>query len=183
MWRRSNSWMPKPDCSDQSHSRLYESSKNSDNLGPVVHAEASSLATKPEQGKLATKLQIFFSELETQWLKAAQDKDPSALNRVVADDFHVWTSAPPGKNPREEWFAGMFGRKVLSSHLRQLAVRNLSPEIPVVSFVKTETYQQTATPQTEDYFIVDIWINKGSGDDWRSTDRYVSEVKSVPVRK
>ena len=132
---------------------------------------------------VVTKLQIFFSELETQWLKAAQEKDPAALNRVVGHDFHLWTSAPPGSVPREEWFAGIFGRKVLSSHLRQLAVRNLSPEISVVSFVKTETYQQTATPQTEDYFVVDIWINKGSGDNWRCTDRYVSEVKSVPPRQ
>ena len=131
-----------------------------------------------------TKLQIFFSELETQWLKAAQEKDPAALNRVVADDFHLWTSAPPGSPiPREEWFAGVFGRKVLSAHLRQLAVRNLSPEIAVVSFVETETYQQTAAPQTEEYFVVDIWINKGSGDNWRCTDRYVSEVRGAPRRK
>jgi hypothetical protein len=138
----------------------------------------------PQNGDpVVNKLQIFFSELETQWLKAAQDKDPAALNRVVADDFHVWTSAAPGKIPREEWFAGIFGRKVLSSHLRQLAVRNLSPEIAVVSFVKTETYQQTATPQTEEYFVVDIWINAGSGDNWRCTDRYVSEIKGAPPKK
>jgi hypothetical protein len=139
--------------------------------------------TQDKGNPVVNKLQIFFSELETQWLKAAQDKDPSALNRVVADDFHVWTSAPPGKIPREEWFAGIFGRKVLSSNLRQLTVRNLSPEIAVVSFVKTETYQQTATPQTDDYFVVDIWINKGSGDNWRCTDRYVSEIKGAPPKK
>jgi hypothetical protein len=134
--------------------------------------------------QVLTKLQIFFSELETQWLKAAQEKDPAALNRVVADDFHVWTSAPPGNPiPREEWFAGVFGRKILSSHLRQLAVRNLSPEIAVVSFVQSETYQQTATPQTEEYFVVDVWINTGSGDNWRCTDRYVSEVRSASRQK
>ena len=133
--------------------------------------------------QVVTKLQIFFSELETQWLKAAQEKDPAALNRVVSDDFHLWTSAPPGNIPREDWFAGIFGRKVLSSHLRQLAVRNLSPEIAVVSFVNTETYQQTATPQTEDHFVVDIWMNKGSGDNWRCTDRYVSELRTTPPQK
>jgi hypothetical protein len=133
--------------------------------------------------QVLTKLQIFFSELETQWLKAARDKDPAALNRAVSDDFHLWTSAPAGNIPREEWFAGVFGRKVLASHLRQLAVRSLSPEIAIVSFVETETYQQTATAQTEDYFVVDIWINKGSGDNWRCTDRYVSEVRGASLVK
>jgi hypothetical protein len=133
---------------------------------------------------VSTKPQIFFSELETQWLTAAQEKDPAALNRIVSDDFHLWTSAPPGNSiSREEWLAGVFGRKIISSHLRQVAVRSLSLEIAVVSFVKTETYQQTATPQTEDDFVVDIWINKGSGDNWRCTDRYVSDVRGVPRQK
>ena len=130
-----------------------------------------------------TRLQIFFSKLETQWLSAERDKDPAALNRVVSDDFHLWTSAPPGSIPREEWFAGIFGRKLLSSQLRQLAVRDLGPGIAVVSFVKTETFKQTAAPQTEESFVVDIWINKGSGDNWRCTDRYVSELRRTPRQK
>jgi Domain of unknown function (DUF4440) len=134
--------------------------------------------------QVVTKLQIFFSELETQWLKAAQGKDAAALNRIVSDDFHLWTSAPPGNPiPREEWLAGVFGRRLLSFQLRQVAVRNLSPKIAVVSFVQTETYQQTATPQTEDHFVVDIWMNKGSGDNWRCTDRYVSELRATPPQK
>jgi hypothetical protein len=128
--------------------------------------------------KAPSGLEIFFSKLETQWLSAEQDHEPAALNRVVADDFHLWTSAPPGNIPREEWFARILGRTPMSSHLRQLAVRNLSREIAVVSFVKTETFQQTPTPQTEESFVVDIWINKSSGDNWRCTDRYVSALQA-----
>jgi hypothetical protein len=64
-----------------------------------------------------------------------------------------------------------------------VAVRKLTSEIAIVSFVKTETYQQTATPQTEDHFVVDIWINSGSGDNWRCTDRYVSELKAGSPQK
>jgi Domain of unknown function (DUF4440) len=136
--------------------------------------------SQDKAGPAVNKQRVFFSELEAQWLKAAQEKDPAALNRIVSDEFHLWTSVPPGNPiPREEWFAGVFGRKVLASHLRQLAVRSLSPEIAIVSFVETETYQQTATPKTEDHFVIDIWINKGSGDNWRCTDRYVSEVKGA----
>ena len=139
---------------------------------------------KAHRVALKQRLQVFFSKLETQWLSAIQDKDPAALNLIVSDDFHLWTSAPPG-NPisREEWLVGIFGRRLLSFQMRQLAVRELSSNIAVVSFVQTETYQQSATPQTDDHFVVDIWINSGNGDNWRCTDRYFSEVKAIPLKK
>jgi uncharacterized protein DUF4440 len=131
-----------------------------------------------------TKLQVFFSELETQWLKAVQGKDTAALNRIVSDQFHLRTSTPPGNLiPREAWLLEVFGQKLLSFRLRQVAVRELSPTIAVVSFVQTEMYQQSATPQTRDQFVVDIWINNGSGDNWRCTDRYFSDVKGLPAQR
>jgi hypothetical protein len=129
------------------------------------------------------KLKVFFSELETQWLKAAQDKDPAALNRIVADNFQVWTSAPGGPISRSDWLLGVFARKLLSFQLSQLAVRELSPEIVVVSFVDTETYKQSSTPQTEDRFVVDVWTNNRSGDNWRCTDRYFSPIEKISPRK
>jgi Domain of unknown function (DUF4440) len=130
------------------------------------------------------KLQIFFSELETQWLKAAQNKDQAAINGIVAEDFEVWTSAAHGSPmSRADWLLEVFGRRLLSFQIKQLAVRDLSPEIAVVSFVETATYQQSATPQTEDRFIVDIWINYRGGDNWRCTDRYVSRVDAIPSGK
>lgn len=161
------------------------------NLVKVVVAVCvlSLLASPQEQEKGHTvpanpKLRIFFSELETQWLKAAQDKDPAAINRIVADDFRVWTSAPPGDpKSRSDWLLEVFGRRLLSFGIRQLAVRELSPQIAVVSFVDTETYQESATPQTEEHFVVDVWINDRGGDNWRCTDRYVSPVQSAPTRK
>lgn len=94
--------------------------------------------------------------------------------------LHLWTSALPG-NPvsRERWLLGIFGRKLISIGMRQLAVRGIGSNIAVVSFVQIETYQQSATPQTGDHFVVDIWINSGSGDNWRCTD----EVRGLPLKK
>src|SRR3984893_18305138 len=135
------------------------------------------VASKPQ-------LQVFFSKLETQWFDAIKDRDQAALNLIVSDDFHLWTSAPPG-NPvsREQWLVGVFGRRLLSFGMRQLAVRGIGSNIAVVSFVQTETYQQSATPQIEDHFVVDIWINSGNGDNWRCTDRYFSEVKGISLKR
>ena len=144
---------------------------------PRDQEKAHRVAPKPQ-------LQVFFSKLETQWLSAIQDKNPTALNLIVSDDFHLWTSAPPGSPiSRDEWLVGIFGRRLLSFQMRQLAVRELSSNIAVVSFVQTETYQQSATPQTDDHFVVDIWTNNGSGDNWRCTDRYYSEVRGIPLKK
>jgi hypothetical protein len=155
----------------------------------VLFCALSLLASPQDQDKghpvVANKhLQIFFSELETQLLKAVQDKSPAALNLIVSDDFQVWTASPPG-NPisRSEWLLGIFGRKLLSFNLRQLTVHQLTPEIAVVSFVETDTYKQSATPQTEDLFVIDVWITKGTGDNWRCTDRYVSQVAGIASRK
>jgi len=126
------------------------------------------------------RLQVFFSELETQWLKAVQDKNQSALNRILSDDFQVWTSIPPGDPiPREVWLGQVFGRKLQSFQLRQLGVRPVSPEVAVVSFILTET-SQSAIPRAENHFVVDIWTNSGAGDNWRCTDRYFSEVGGIP---
>ena len=155
----------------------------------VLLCMASLFASPQDQKKegpvvAKTHIQIFFSELETQWLKAIQARDPAALNGIVADDFHLWTASPPGTPiSRSDWLLGIFGRRLLSFQVRQLAVRELSPEIAVVSFVQTESYQQSATPQTQDHFVTDIWMNKGAGDNWRCTDRYFSEVKSIPPQK
>lgn len=136
-----------------------------------------------QQGIPKNKLQVFFSELETQWLKAAQDKDPAALNRIVSDDFQQQTPDPPGNSmSRSDWLLATFGRRVLSFQVRQLAVREISPTISVVSFVQTETYKETATAQTDEQFVVDIWINSGAGDNWRCADRYVSEIRGVPQK-
>jgi hypothetical protein len=139
---------------------------------------------KGQQAGPDTKLQVFFSELETQWLKAIQAKDPTALNGIVSDDFHMRTAASPGNSvSRSEWLLAIFGRRIESFDIRQLAVRELSSQIAVVSFVQTETYLQTATPQTENLFVVDVWVNSGTGDNWRCTDRYTSEIKTMPSKK
>src|SRR6266851_3914695 len=47
------------------------------------------VASKPQ-------LQVFFSKLETQWFDAIKDRDQAALNLIVSDDFHLWTSARLG---------------------------------------------------------------------------------------
>jgi ketosteroid isomerase-like protein len=127
-----------------------------------------------------TRLQVLFSDLENQWFKAIQQKDAASLNHLLSDDFQVWTPTPPGSPiPREDWQTAAFGRKLRSFQFRQLAVRSVSPEIAIDSFVLTETFDKAGKSQPEDHFVVDVWAKNGEGDNWRCTDRYWWKVSGV----
>lgn len=124
-----------------------------------------------------TRLQVLFSDLETQWLEAVQQGDKAALNRLLSEEFEVWTPAPPGDPiPREDWQAQAFARPPQSFQLGQMAVRAVSADISVASFRLTETFGSGPEARHEAYFVVDVWTKVGSGDDWRCTDRYLSRV-------
>jgi hypothetical protein len=136
-----------------------------------------------------TRLQVLFSDLESQWLKAVQEKDEASLNRLLADDFQVWTPQPPGDPiPREDWLRQAFANKLQSFRLRQMAVRSLSPEVSVADFLLTLTYDRAGKIQTQDHFVVDVWTDvqtdvqtkNGESDNWRCVARYVSVVSRVP---
>lgn len=130
-----------------------------------------------------TRLQVLFSDLESQWLKAVQQKDEATLNRILADDFEVWAPEAPGDPiPREDWLKKAFASKLQSFRLRQMAVRSASPEIAIASFVLSETLNRAGPPQTQNHFVVDVWAKGGEGDNWRCTDRYVSVVSGADHR-
>ena len=127
-----------------------------------------------------TRLQVLFSDLESQWLKAVQDKDEATLNRILAEDFEVWTPGPPGDPvPRDDWLKEAFASKLQSFRLRQMAVRPASPEISIASFVLSETLDRAGQPRTQNHFVVDVWTKSGERDNWRCTDRYISVVSGA----
>ena len=142
------------------------------------------VAAQPQPGAsrtvTRTRLQVLFGALEAQWSQAVQQKDTAALYRILDEAFQVWTAAPPGDPlPREEWGKRVFGRNLRSSGLRQLAVRAVTPEVSIASFVLRETFDQGGKPQTEDHFVVDVWVKTGDGDTWKCTDRYMSTVTGL----
>jgi len=150
----------------------------------VLFALHVTVAAQPQHGAsrtvTRTRLQVLFTALETQWSQAVQQKDKAALQRLLDETFQVWTAVPPGDPmPREEWQTHMFGRTLRSSQLRQLAVRAVTPEVSVASFVLSETFDQGGKPQTEGHFVVDVWVKTGDGDTWKCTDRYMSAVTGL----
>ena len=124
-----------------------------------------------------TRLQVLFSDLESQWLTAVQHNDKAALDGLLTDEFTVWSSKPPGDPmPREEWQAEAFAHPPQSFQLRQMAVRAVSANIAIASFRLAETMGSGAQARRESYFVVDVWNKVGKGDEWRCSDRYLSRV-------
>lgn len=129
-----------------------------------------------------TRLVAIFSQAEDDWLRALQQKDQATLERLVSEDFQVWTPAPPGEPlPREQWLQQALAEKFDSFRIRQMAVRGLDESTAVVSFVLSQTVERAGGLHTSDFFIVDIWHK--NDESWQATDRYSSIIKGVSGSK
>ncbi len=138
----------------------------------LAHSQAT---PKSGPGRIVTvtRLVAMFSDLESQWLTAVQQKDESALKRLLADDFQVWTPTPPGDPiTREDWLKQAWAGRLESFHLRQMAVRSLTDDTALASFVLSETVERAGKTTRRDYFVVDVW--RKNDNQWQVTDRYVS---------
>jgi uncharacterized protein DUF4440 len=125
-----------------------------------------------------TRLVAIFSQMEADWLRATQQKDQATLQRLLAEDFQVWTPAPPGEPlPREQWFDEILAEKLDSFRIRQMAVRGLNDSTAVVSFVLSQTVVRAGHRHTSDFFIVDLW--RKIDESWQATDRYSSPIRAV----
>jgi ketosteroid isomerase-like protein len=139
--------------------------------GSLVGAYGQS--TKPP-GRIVTttRLVAIFSELENDCMKAVQENDENTLNKLLSDDFEVWTPAPPGHPiPREDWLKQV--QKPQSFRIRQMAVRGVADDISIASFVLSETINQTGA-KPRNTFIVDVWTK--IADQWQLMDRYASPI-------
>ena len=128
-------------------------------------------------GRVVTKTRLvaIFSDLETQLLQAEQAKDEPALNRLLGEDFEVWTPELSGDPiPRDDWQKQALAQKLSSFRIEQMAVKGMSDEIVVASFLLEETVQHDGKTKGGNHFVVDVW--KKNGDAWQVTDRYSSRV-------
>ena len=152
-------------------------------LSLVPSAVCAHSQTTPKSGPgrivTVTRLVAMFSDLESQWLTAVQQKDESTLKRLLAEDFQVWTPTPPGDPvSREDWLKHVLAERVESFHIRQMAVRSLNDDTALASFVLSETVERAGKATRRDFFVVDVW--RKNNDNWQVTDRYVSSIASAP---
>ena len=147
---------------------------------PALCAAQNQVA--PGRVVITTRLVAIFSDLESNMLTALQKRDIAALDKSLSDEFQVWTADPPGSPlPREDWQAQALASPPASFHLRQMAVRRVSDDVAIASFVLQESSTRDGKEISEQQFIVDVW--KKAGDGWLCTDRYASIVPESPSQQ
>ena len=145
----------------------------------VFSAYGQNSTAAPGRIVTTTRLVALFSQVESDLEKALQQNDSQTLNKLLSDDFEVWTPAPPGHPiPREDWLTNAAGHKSQSFRFHQMAVRGIADDISIVSFIFSETASGAA--KNRDSFIVDVWKKAGEG--WQLSDRYVSSITATGSR-
>jgi ketosteroid isomerase-like protein len=129
-----------------------------------------------QSGRIETRTRLVsqFSELQNQWLHAVQTKDAAALERLLSEDFEVWTPAHTGPIPLEDWQAQAFSENLKSFRFADLAVKSPRDGIAIESFRLETTTSRKGSDVTENFFVVNLWVS--DKDSWRCTDSYVSPV-------
>jgi Domain of unknown function (DUF4440) len=134
-------------------------------------------APRVSTGRVVTKTRLvaLFSDLETQLLQGEQARDKPTLNRLLGEEFEVWTPNLSGDPiPRDDWQKRALAQKLSWFRIEQMAVKVMSDEVVVASFLLKETTQVDGKSKASNRFIVDVW--KKNGDAWQLTDRYSSRV-------
>jgi len=127
----------------------------------------------------ATKQVTVFSGTEKQMLAAVQKKDKTALQPMLADEcsIHLPDSDPM---PCDEWTDSVMSKDfVLKSFIiRQVSVADLGTAA-VVSYDRILESSFKGKNDAGESYVVDLW--KQDGQNWKLTDRYVTQVGSQPV--
>jgi len=137
-------------------------------------------ASSQSTGRIETRTRLvsMFSGLQNQWFDAIAKKDTAALDRLLSPDHEVWTADHSGPIPRDEWQIRAFSENLKSFRLSNMAVKALGDNVAVESFRVDLTASANGKPQTQQYFVVNVWTNDKDG--WRCTDSYVSPVSAQP---
>ncbi len=108
-----------------------------------------------------------FSDLEGGLMDGLQQKDASAMDRLVAADFEQRNGEEPGSPlPRAEWLEKAQAEAANGDAIRQMAVHDHG-DLCVVSFL----LQRKNRP---DAFVVDVWKKTGEAGAYQLATRYFS---------
>jgi len=114
-----------------------------------------------------------FSELENQWMDAIHQKDRSAIDRLLADDFEVLTPLAGTPIDRDQFIEAVSANLKLESYrISQMTVHDFG-DTAVVNFLVNVKGQLRGRDRSGQYFIVDVW--RKNGDAWQAAVRYLSK--------
>lgn len=110
--------------------------------------------------------------LEEEWARALIDQDSVRLDRLLAPEFALLTSANPDQPLyRKDWFALLPSYRTRALPISQLSIRVMR-DIAIASFVTDLQATVAGVDRSNVLFITDVWRNGSDG--WQVVARYSS---------
>jgi hypothetical protein len=131
-------------------------------------------------GRIETRTRLVsqLSALQNQWLTAIKNKDTAALDRLLSEEFEVWTPDQDGPLPREEFQSQAFADNLQSFRIAEMAVKSPRDGVAIESFRLETTTSNKGKALARQFFVVNVWVSEKES--WRCTDSYISPVTTAP---
>jgi ketosteroid isomerase-like protein len=147
-------------------------------LAVLLTCACSSSAQASGRIETRTRLVSQFSALQNQWLTAIKNKDTAALDRLLSEEFEVWTPDQDGPLPREEFQSQAFADNLQSFRIADMAVKSPRDGVAIESFRLQTTTSKKGRDIVQRFFVVNLWVSEKES--WRCTDSYISRVMAAP---
>jgi hypothetical protein len=145
-------------------------------LAGVAWAQSTISQGSPKRIETSTRLVTIFSGLTNELFQSIQKHDVAAFGRLVGEDFELRTpGAPDNPKSREDWQQLAVRRPLQSFRISQMAVRALSDDVAIVSFVVEE--KRGTVIGTQISFVVQAWSRVGEA--WTCQEAYVSPTPNL----
>lgn len=155
-------------------------------LAAVCFSTASAYAdqqvtTLSTAAEWSAKLVAPFTALETELYDAVKRKDVARLDRILAPDYVLVTSARAGQPmDRRSWLNLIADYNIESFSIRDVVVRCLAPRVDAdeacdlasVSVAATQIAKVGGEDRSGDGFMVDIWARRNGR--WQLFSRYAA---------
>jgi hypothetical protein len=115
-----------------------------------------------------TRQVALFTDLETQLSAGAAHKDQTTLDRLLADDFQLWTADHPSDPVgRDQWMEQALSASGPAGVVHEMNV-HMEGEVAIVSFLLTP--QTSTSASSHALFLVDVWTKQANT--WQLATRY-----------
>jgi ketosteroid isomerase-like protein len=133
-----------------------------------------------------TRLVSLFYQLEEELSGAVNNRNMTAVSKLLSDDFEMRVGAMPGNPiPRATWIKRSFNEPKSSSLREQMAVHDFG-KIAIVSFLWK--IRAAKSKMVREVFVVDTWRREAG--DWKLAVRYAGPaaqgdypIPGVPIAK
>ena len=147
------------------------------------YAQTTRRKEKRESGEGGARSFVqLFTRLERDWTTAIQKHDTAALDKLLAPEFIVRTTADPERViNRSDWLEKIVPTYKIDSFSQSgMTVRVFHGDIALVSFVQSQKATVNNSHENGKFLVVDVWIANRASSQWQPAQRYWAAIRGRP---